>query len=83
MQILFFDALRNVSHPTIAIHFRGRQNYTVRDHMTTVKMPLSNDCVLPTALQVPSIKKLKGKRVVLASNSPRRKEILSTFVSAL
>jgi len=35
--------------------------------------------VLPHALQTPSIKKLTGKRVVLASGSPRRKEILSTF----
>jgi hypothetical protein len=36
--------------------------------------------ILPYALQTPAIKKLKGKRIVLASNSPRRKEILRTFV---
>ncbi|PPR04813.1 hypothetical protein CVT24_007073 [Panaeolus cyanescens] len=35
--------------------------------------------VLPHALKTPAMKKLKGKRVILASNSPRRKEILRTF----
>ncbi|KAF5379744.1 hypothetical protein D9615_005817 [Tricholomella constricta] len=35
--------------------------------------------VLPHALQLPAIKKLSGKRIVLASNSPRRQEILRTF----
>ncbi|KIM39188.1 hypothetical protein M413DRAFT_447151 [Hebeloma cylindrosporum] len=35
--------------------------------------------ILPHALRVPAIEKLKGKRIVLASNSPRRKEILRTF----
>ncbi|KAG6826144.1 hypothetical protein H0H92_000980 [Tricholoma furcatifolium] len=35
--------------------------------------------ILPHALQLPIIKKLKGKRIVLASNSPRRQEILRTF----
>ena len=36
--------------------------------------------ILPHALRVPALEKLKGKRIVLASNSPRRKEILCTFV---
>jgi septum formation protein len=36
--------------------------------------------LLPHALHVPGINKLAGKRVVLASNSPRRKEILQIFV---
>lgn len=36
--------------------------------------------VLPHALHIPGINKLAGKRVVLASGSPRRKEILQTFV---
>lgn len=36
--------------------------------------------ILPHALPVPAIKKLAGKRIVLASNSPRRQEILRTFV---
>ena len=36
--------------------------------------------VLKHALQTPSIKKLVGKRVILASASPRRREILRTFV---
>jgi len=35
--------------------------------------------VLPHALHIPGINKLAGKRVVLASGSPRRKEILQTF----
>ncbi|KAF8982758.1 inosine triphosphate pyrophosphatase-like protein [Cyathus striatus] len=35
--------------------------------------------ILPHALSIPAIKKLQGKRIVLASNSPRRKEILRTF----
>ncbi|KAJ7680029.1 inosine triphosphate pyrophosphatase-like protein [Mycena rosella] len=39
--------------------------------------PTSN--VLPHALQTPAMKKLSGKRIVLASASPRRKDILSVF----
>ncbi|KAG5652182.1 hypothetical protein H0H81_005981 [Sphagnurus paluster] len=35
--------------------------------------------ILPHALKLPAIDKLKGKRIVLASNSPRRQEILRTF----
>ncbi|KAF8261357.1 Maf/Ham1 [Lactarius quietus] len=35
--------------------------------------------VLPHALHIPGINKLAGKRVILASNSPRRKEILQIF----
>ncbi|KAF8149077.1 inosine triphosphate pyrophosphatase-like protein [Crassisporium funariophilum] len=35
--------------------------------------------ILPHALSIPAIEKLRGKRIVLASNSPRRKEILRTF----
>ena len=31
-------------------------------------------------LGLPALEKLVGKRVVLASNSPRRREILKTFV---
>ncbi|KAI0703845.1 Maf/Ham1 [Cytidiella melzeri] len=38
-----------------------------------------HNCVQPDALKVASLKKLVGKRVVLASNSPRRKEILKSF----
>ncbi|KAK7691192.1 hypothetical protein QCA50_006295 [Cerrena zonata] len=40
---------------------------------------LKHNCVLSHALNTPSIKALVGKKVVLASNSPRRKEILRTF----
>ena len=47
-----------------------------------VQLPAHN-CVLPHALKVPAIEKLVGKRVVLASNSPRRREILRTFVRPL
>lgn len=43
-----------------------------------IELPTHN-CVLPHALRVPSLEKLVGKRVVLASNSPRRKEILRTL----
>ncbi|KAN0113780.1 Maf/Ham1 [Russula decolorans] len=35
--------------------------------------------VLPHALHIPGINKLSGKRVVLASGSPRRKDILQIF----
>ncbi|GLB44725.1 putative maf-like protein [Lyophyllum shimeji] len=35
--------------------------------------------ILSHALELPVIKKLAGKRIVLASNSPRRQEILRTF----
>ncbi|KAJ7471072.1 Maf Ham1 [Mycena latifolia] len=35
--------------------------------------------VLPHALKTPSIKKLVGKRIILASASPRRKDIFSAF----
>ncbi|KAI0294869.1 Maf/Ham1 [Multifurca ochricompacta] len=35
--------------------------------------------ILPHALHIPGINKLAGKRVVLASKSPRRKEILQIF----
>ncbi|CAK5270316.1 unnamed protein product [Mycena citricolor] len=40
---------------------------------------MASKYILPTALQTPGIKKLKGKRIVLASASPRRKDILKTF----
>ena len=42
-----------------------------------------HNCVLPHALKIPALEKLVGKRVVLASNSPRRKDILRTFVGLL
>lgn len=45
-----------------------------------ISLPKHN-CVLAHALKVPSLQKLVGKRVILASNSPRRREILRTFVS--
>ncbi|KAI9451361.1 Maf/Ham1 [Lactarius psammicola] len=41
--------------------------------------PRHPPAVLPHALHIPGINKLAGKRVVLASNSPRRKEILQIF----
>jgi len=42
-----------------------------------IELPEHN-CVLPHALRLPALEKLVGKRVVLASNSPRRKDILQT-----
>jgi len=49
--------------------------------VTLYSSPMSKH-ILPHALQTPAIKKLEGKRIVLASSSPRRKEILKTFVRA-
>ncbi|OJT15086.1 N-acetylserotonin O-methyltransferase-like protein [Trametes pubescens] len=43
-----------------------------------VELPKHNP-VLAYALQIPALQKLVGKRVILASNSPRRREILQTF----
>ncbi|KAH8094498.1 Maf/Ham1 [Cristinia sonorae] len=43
-----------------------------------ITLPKHN-CVQENALQIPAVKKLVGKRVILASNSPRRKEILKTY----
>ena len=40
----------------------------------------SSTAVLPHALHIPGVNKLAGKRVVLASGSPRRKDILQIFV---
>ncbi|KAJ3728861.1 inosine triphosphate pyrophosphatase-like protein [Lentinula raphanica] len=40
---------------------------------------LSSQHILSHALPVPAIKKLAGKRMVLASNSPRRRDILKTI----
>ncbi|KAJ7044099.1 inosine triphosphate pyrophosphatase-like protein [Mycena alexandri] len=40
---------------------------------------MSSSHILPHALQTPAIKKLTGKRIILASASPRRKDILSVF----
>ena len=38
------------------------------------------ECLQSHALNVPWVQILKGKRVILASASPRRREILSVFV---
>ncbi|KAI0833844.1 Maf/Ham1 [Trametes gibbosa] len=43
-----------------------------------VELPKHNP-VLAHALNIPALQKLVGKRVILASNSPRRREILQTF----
>ena len=48
----------------------------------SVALPKHN-CVQDHALKTPAVKKLVGKRVILASNSPRRKDILKTFVSTM
>lgn len=42
-------------------------------------MPLY-DAVKPEAIRLPGLNKLVGKRVILASGSPRRQEILKIFV---
>lgn len=41
-----------------------------------------SSAILPSALRLPVFEKLKGRRIVLASASPRRKDILETAVSA-
>ncbi|KAI6016750.1 Maf Ham1 [Pisolithus marmoratus] len=41
--------------------------------------PMSRNAVRPNALKTPGIERLRNKRVVLASASPRRKEILRTL----
>jgi hypothetical protein len=47
-----------------------------------LQMPAHN-AVKPHALPLPGINKMKNKRVILASNSPRRLDILKTYVSSL
>ena len=42
-----------------------------------------HQAIKPHALKVPGLVRLSGKRVVLASASPRRKDILATFVCDL
>ncbi|KAG1736295.1 Maf Ham1 [Suillus lakei] len=42
-------------------------------------MAPQHNAVLPTALKTPTIQKLTNKRIILASASPRRKEILKTL----
>lgn len=48
---------------------------------SAIALPEHN-CILPHALRLPIVEKLTNKRVVLASNSPRRKDILLTYVLA-
>ncbi|KAG9103531.1 hypothetical protein FRC06_010107 [Ceratobasidium sp. 370] len=40
---------------------------------------MAHNCVLPGALRIPALTKLANKRIVLASSSPRRLEILKQF----
>ncbi|QRV74947.1 N-acetylserotonin O-methyltransferase-like protein [Ceratobasidium sp. AG-Ba] len=40
---------------------------------------MAHNCVLPDALRIPALTKLANKRIVLASASPRRLEILKQF----
>lgn len=42
--------------------------------------PPTYEHILPHALAIPAFNKLAGKRIILASASPRRAEILKTFV---
>jgi hypothetical protein len=63
----------------VAVDFREGESSFWRHYdfdMTSRHPP----AVLPHALHIPGINKLAGKRVILASNSPRRKEILQVFV---
>jgi len=46
-------------------------------------MAPTHNAVLSTALKLPCLNKMHGKRVILASNSPRRREILKTYVRLL
>jgi len=54
-----------------------RQTRPASDSLSSKSMATH---VLDHALRTTAIEKLKGKRIVLASNSPRRKEILHTLV---
>jgi hypothetical protein len=47
---------------------------------TTTMSEKKSECLQSHALNVPWVQILKGKRVVLASASPRRREILAIFV---
>jgi hypothetical protein len=47
---------------------------------TLNKMTKERNAVLPNALRIPCMTKMSGKRIVLASASPRRKEVFRTFV---
>ncbi|KAG8739993.1 hypothetical protein FRC10_004872 [Ceratobasidium sp. 414] len=40
---------------------------------------MAHNCVLPDALRIPALTKLANKRIVLASGSPRRLDILKQF----
>ncbi|CCO30513.1 N-acetylserotonin O-methyltransferase-like protein Short=ASMTL [Rhizoctonia solani AG-1 IB] len=42
-------------------------------------MTVTHNCVLPNALRIPALTKLANKRIVLASASPRRLQILRQF----
>ena len=73
--LLWLHATRpdTASSPRTAMNFFKSKPITLPKH----------NCVLAHALKLPSLQKLVGKRVILASNSPRRREILHTFVSCL
>src|SRR5258706_7562530 len=54
--------------------------YPSLDLSRTHTMAPTHNAVLSTALKLPGLNRLYGKRVILASNRPRRREILKTYV---
>jgi hypothetical protein len=65
----------------IILEHRVYRAVIITDNMSVVQKRPSP--VTETALRLPIFQKLANKRVVLASSSPRRKDILETAVSSL
>ena len=82
MQLSLGSAFFESERKYLLILFQGVMSKRVcHASVTLCSSPMSKH-ILPHALQTPAIKKLEGKRIVLASSSPRRTEILKTFVRA-
>ena len=82
----------NCASTALAFHRAAQHTPRKPEDVTTIMMSFfsskkvalpDHNCVLPHALKIPALEKLVGKRVVLASNSPRRRDILRTFVGSV
>lgn len=80
----FLSSLEYISYRNFGVFPGGVQTTEWRSTRRTINLASTTmppvNAVQPTALKLPGITKLKNKRVVLASNSPRRREILKSFV---